>query len=173
MWVGEQQPDRSWLAGARTVTSATGSGIAAPIAGDAAGFALAAGVVRPEEVAQGHIDHALQFTSPYITNTFVAPAIHTGGGGQNDPDAMPMGTRIQLDPATDISGLARAQRIIAQAFKTYGAYLTDLSGSLAIRGEASIGRASQGGPTDIWTPVGVTDPSLRSIPWERMRVVAP
>lgn len=172
MWVADQQPNGSWMAGARTVTSSTGSGVSAEIGGNAAGFALAAGVIRPEEIAQGRIEHALQFTSPYVRNRFVAPAIH-GDGRQSDPDAMPMGTRIQLDPAADISGLPRAQRIAAQALKEYGAYLTDSSGSLAIRGEASIGRASQGGPTDIWGPVGVTDPSMRSIPWDQMRVILP
>jgi len=171
MWAAERQADGSWMAGARTVTSSTGSGISAEIGGNAAGFALAAGIIRPEEIAQGRIDHALQFTSPYVRNRFVAPAIH-GDGRQADPDAMPMGTRIQLDPATDVSGLPRVQRIIAQAFKEYGAYLSDSSGSLAIRGEASIGRASQGGPADIWAPVGVTDPAMKTIPWERMRVVS-
>jgi len=172
MWVAEQQPGGSWMAGTRTVTSSTGSGIASPIAGNAAGFALAAGIIRPEEIAQGRIEHALQFTTPFTANKFVAPAIH-GDGRQLDPDAMPMGTRIQLDPATDISNLPRTQRIVAQALKDYGAYLSDTGGSLAIRGEASIGRASQGGPDDIWTPVGVTDPTMRSIPWEQMRVIQP
>ena len=172
MWVAGQQTDGSWMAGARTVTSITGSGIAAPIAGNAAGFALAAGIVRPEEIAAGRIDHALTFTSPYVRNAIVAPAVH-GDGSQTDPNAMPMGTRIQLDPSTDISALPRPQRIIAQALKDYGAFLTDSSGSLAIRGEASIGRASQGGPADIWSPVGVQDSSLRSVPWARMRVILP
>jgi hypothetical protein len=170
MWVADQQTDGSWMAGARTVTSNSGSGVSAEIGGNAAGFALAAGLIRPEEIAQGRIDHALQFTSPYIRNRFVAPAIH-GDGREADADAMPMGTRIQLDPAADVSGLPRVQRILAQALKDYGAYLSDSSGSLAIRGEASIGRASQGGPADIWAPVGVTDPSMKDIPWERMRVV--
>jgi outer membrane biosynthesis protein TonB len=172
MWVAGQQADGSWMAGARTVTSITGSGVAAPIAGNAAGFALAAGIVRPEEIAAGRIDHALTFTSPYVRNAIVAPALH-GDGSQTDPNAMPMGTRIQLDPSTDISALPRPQRIIAQALKDYGAYLTDSSGSLAIRGEASIGRASQGGAADIWSPVGVQDSSLRSLPWARMRVILP
>ena len=172
MWVGSEAADGSWTAGARAASSTTGSGIAGPVSGNAAGFALAAGVIRPEEIAAGHIDHALVFTSPYVRNTYVAPAVH-GDGRQSDPNAMPMGTHIQLDPSYDISGLSRTQRIIAQAFKDYGAYLVDSSGSLAIRGEASIGRASTGGPSDIWSPVGVTNTNLQSIPWDHMRVVLP
>ena len=119
MWVAEQQGDSSWKAGARTVTTSTGSGISSEIGGNAAGFALAAGVIRPEEIAQGHIDHALQFTSPTVRNTYVKPAIH-GDGRSSDANAMPMGTRMQLDPDYDISGLSRVDRIIAQAFKDYG-----------------------------------------------------
>ncbi|HMJ34657.1 MAG TPA: hypothetical protein VK501_12125 [Baekduia sp.] len=172
MWVAEQQGDGSWLAGARATSSASGSGIAGALAGNAAGFALAAGVVRPEEIKAGRVDHALVFTSPYVRNTFVAPAVH-GDGRQSDVNAMPMGTHIQLDPSADISKLARPQKIVAQALKDYGAYLVDSSGSLAIRGEASIGRASTGGPSDIWTPVGVTDTSMKTIPWNQMRVIAP
>jgi hypothetical protein len=170
MWVAERQADGGWMAGARAATSTKGSGVVGPIAGNAAGFALAAGVVRPEEIAAGRIRHALVFTSPDVRNGFVAPAVH-GDGKQTDPDAMPMGTRIQLNPAADISRLPAAQRIIAQALKDYGAYLGDSSGSLALRGEASIGRASTGGPADIWSSVGVTDAALRTIPWDQMRVV--
>lgn len=170
MWVGVQQPDGSWKAGARYVISRAGSGIAAPIAGTAAGIGLAAGVIRPEEISAGRISHALAFTSPYVRNTFVAPAIHTDGR-RTDPNAMPMGTRIQLDPAADISGLPRPERIVAEALKQYGAYLVDSSGSLAIRAEAPIGRASTGGPTDIWTPVGVNATDLSDLPWDRVRVI--
>jgi hypothetical protein len=172
MWVAEQQSDGSWMSGCRAVTAAQGNGIAGALAGNAAGFALAAGVIRPEEIKAGRIDHALVFTSPYVRNTFVAPAVH-GDGAQADANAMPMGTRIQLDPAADISRLPKAQKLVAQALKDYGAFLVDSSGSLAIRGEASIGRASTGGPSDIWTPVGVTDTSMKSIPWNQMRVIAP
>jgi hypothetical protein len=172
MWVGYENADGSWGAGARAATSTTGNGIAGPVSGNAAGFALAAGVIRPEEIAAGHIDHALVFTSPYVRNSYVAPAVH-GDGRQTDPNAMPMGTHIQLDPSFDISSLSRTQKVIAQAMKDYGAFLVDSSGSLAIRGEASIGRASTGGPSDIWSPVGVTNSNLQSIPWDHMRVVLP
>jgi hypothetical protein len=172
MWVAEQQADGSWKAGARAISSTTGNGVAGSLAGNAAGFSLAAGVIRPEEIRAGRIDHALVFTSPYVRNSYVAPAVH-GDGKQSDPDAMPMGTRIQLDPSVDISGLPAYKRIVAQALKDYGAYLVDSSGSVAVRGEASIGRASMGGASDMWSPVGVTDSSLSALPWGKMRVIVP
>jgi len=169
VWVAERQSDGHWRSGARTVVS--GTPIAGPVAATASGFALTAGVVRPEEIARGRIDHALAFTAPYVRNRFVAPAVH-GDGRVGDPRALPMGAHIQLDPRVDVSGLPRPQQIVARALQEYGAYLVDTGGSLALRAEASIGRARRGRPTDIWAPVGVTSSSLQAIPWHRMRVLA-
>ena len=167
LWGAVRQADGSWRAGSRTIVSGT------PVAGKegatASGLALTAGLLRPEEIARGRIDHALAFTTPYVRNRIVAPAVK-GDGRQRDPLAMPMGTHIQLDPSADITSLPRPERIIARALKVYGAYLVDTGGSLAIRAETGIGRA-RSGTRDIWSPVGVTSPSLRDIPWDQMRVV--
>jgi hypothetical protein len=167
LWGAVRQADGSWRAGSRTIVSGT------PVAGKegatASGLALTAGLLRPEEIAQGRIDHALAFTTPYVRNRVVPPAVK-GDGRQRDPLAMPMGTHIQLDPNTDITRLPRPERIIARALKVYGAYLVDTGGSLAIRAEAGIGRARTG-TRDIWSPVGMASPSLRDIPWDHMRVV--
>ena len=55
--------------------------------------------MRPEEIAQGHIDHALFFTTPYTRRDYIAcPATHTDGR-TDDAAAIPEGGRIQLDPA--------------------------------------------------------------------------
>lgn len=167
LWAAERQADGSWRAGSRTIV--TGTPVAGKEGATASGLALTAGLLRPEEIARGRIDHALAFTTPYVRNRFVPPAVK-GDGRQHDPLAMPMGTHVQLDPAVDISGLPRPQRIIARALQVYGAYLVDTGGSLAIRAEAGIGRA-RSGTRDIWTPVGVTSPSLQDIPWHRLRVI--
>src|SRR5207247_10917092 len=60
----------AWSAGSRYVSSSTGWGALCPQgqhcgAAVAAGYNAFGGVVRPEEIAQGHIDHALFFTTPY------------------------------------------------------------------------------------------------------------
>jgi hypothetical protein len=169
VWVAKRQSDGHWRSGARAVVS--GSPVVGPVAATASGFALTAGLVRPEEIARGRIDHALAFTTPYTRNRVVAPAVH-GDGRHRDPRAMPMGAHIQLDPHVDIAGLPRPVRIIARALQEYGAYLVDTGGSLALRAEAGIGRARTGRTKDIWTPVGVTSASLEEIPWHRMRVLA-
>ena len=174
MWVARQRPDGKWRAGARHVLARNGP-LVVPKGGvgaTASNIALSVGVVRPGEIAAGRIDHALAFTTPAVRRDYVAPATHSDGR-TSARDAMPMGTRIQLDPAVDISGLPRPTRVIAQALKTYGAYLVDSSHTLALRAEATP-RSGEADTNDAaWGAVGVTDSSLRELPWARMRVVAP
>lgn len=163
----------SWSAGSRYVTSTTGIG-AMCAAGQrcggavAAGFAELAGVLRPEEIAQGYIDHALVFTTPYTRSGFIAcPATHTDGA-YDDPAAIPEGARIQLDPSFDVDAQPWPawEKTIARTLQTYGAYLVDTGGSLSIRGEANLVRGY-----DAWDLAGVTSAGLSSLPWSRMRVL--
>src|SRR5262249_44033241 len=61
----------SWSAGSRTVSVAKwgavcGYGQRCGGGGVAAGFNEWGGVIRPEEIAQGHIDHALAISLPYV-----------------------------------------------------------------------------------------------------------
>jgi hypothetical protein len=156
LWRARRAADGAWRAGAAVVSRVPGSGVAGPIAADAAGFVLSAGVVRGAELRRGHIGHALVFTTPHVRRGHVPPAVH-GDGRQGAPDAMPIGTRIQLDPDLDLDGLPRTARVVARALQTYGAYLVDTGGSLAIRAEAGIGG----------------DAALTAIPWDRLRVLAP
>ncbi len=69
------------------------------------------------------------------------PATHTDGV-YNDIAALPEGARIQLDPAFNVEAQAwpRWEKTIAHALQTYGAYVGDTGGSLAIFGEANIDR---------------------------------
>jgi hypothetical protein len=156
LWRARRAPDGSWRAAAAVVSPVPGSGVAGPIAADAAGFVLSAGVVRADELRRGQIAHALVFTTPHVRRGHVPPAVH-GDGLRGDADAMPMGTHIQLDPDLDVHDLPRTARVVARALQTYGAYLVDTGGSLAIRAEAGIGG----------------DPALTAIPWARTRVLAP
>jgi hypothetical protein len=175
MWVGYRRDD-GWRAGTRWETRADG-----PAANCAPGehcggavasnFALAAGVVRPEEIAQGHIDHALMITTPYTRKGVKAcPATNTDGR-QDDPAALPLGARVQLDPSLDVGRLALPawKRTIARALQVYGAYVVDTGGSLAVRAESNRGRGY-----DAWSRAGVPggSPGLGDLPWSRMRVLA-
>jgi hypothetical protein len=176
MWLAahDRQADR-WTAGSRYVIPTTGWGAACVVGGRcgsavAAGFAEMGGIIRPEEIAQGHIDHGLFITVPHARMDLVAcPATGTDGT-DNDPAAIPEGARIQLDPAFDVESQPWPawEKIIARAFQVYGAYVGDTGGSLAVRAEATLNRGY-----DAWSQAGTpSGPSLATIPWARFRVLS-
>jgi hypothetical protein len=100
---------------------------------DAAGLPIFPGLVRYDEVAAGHINHALRFTAPATRNSFVWPARHyasTNSGWQYPP----MGTRFRLKKDFDISSFPPHVQVILQALKTYGMILADNGASWFISG---------------------------------------
>jgi hypothetical protein len=90
---------------------------------DAAGLPILPGLVRPDEVAAGVIDHAIRVTVPNTDDRFIWPARHQAG--QADPSDPPMGLRLRLKASVDISGYPRMDRVILQALKTYGMIVAD------------------------------------------------
>jgi hypothetical protein len=183
LWQGVHDPlTDTWTAGSRLAASADwGAGCALGTrcggGGTAAGFMEFGGVIRPEEIAQGHIDHALVIDTPYIRAGYIAcPAVNywasEGPEYKDDSNAIPLGARIQMDPRVDVDAKPWPQweKVVARALQTYGAYVTDVSGSLEVRGEASLDRGY-----DAWTLVGMPGPpkpSLVDLPWKRFRVLA-
>lgn len=90
---------------------------------DAAGLAILPGLVRPEEIAAGVIDHAIRVTVPATDSAYVWPARHEAG--VDNASLPPMGLRLRLKSSVDISGYPRVDRIILQALKTYGMIVAD------------------------------------------------
>ena len=175
MWLAAYNPKTdAWSSGGRFVTDATGWGAnCGPSVhchgAVAAGFAAFGGIVRPEEIAQGHIDHALFLTDPYTRKGFTAcPATHTDGIS-NDSAAIPEGARIQLDPAFNVNAQPwpRWEKIIAHALQTYGGYVGDTGGTLGFVAESSLNRGY-----DAWSLAGLPRlPSLANLPWAHFRVL--
>ena len=171
MWIAQKTD--GWAAGSRFTFPIAASGPCATgqrcNSAVAAGFALMGGVIRPEEIAQGHIDHALVFTTPVTKAGVIAcPASHTDGKF-SDPGAMPEGARIQLDPDFDVAATSWPawKKTIARALQRYGAYLGDTGGTVAIRGEADVNRGY-----NAWAMAGAPEgASLSDLPWGRMRVL--
>jgi hypothetical protein len=91
---------------------------------NAAGTPYLPGLIRYDEVASGHIDHAIAMTATGIGNTYVWPASRTASSlsGSKYP---PMGTRFRLKANVDISGFTPNVRVVLEALKTYGAILMD------------------------------------------------
>jgi hypothetical protein len=164
----------SWASGGRYVTAASGWGAlcASTYQCDgavAAGFAAFGGVVRPEEIAQGHIDHALFVTNPFTRKSYAAcPATHTDGIS-DDSAAIPEGAQIQLDPAFNVNAQPwpRWEKVIAHALQTYGGYIGDTGGTLGLVGEAGLDRGY-----DAWSLAGVPPiAALAGFPWSQFRVL--
>jgi hypothetical protein len=90
---------------------------------DAAGLAILPGLVRPEDVVSGVIDHAIRVTVPETDARFVWPARHEAG--VDDASLPPMGLRLRLKASVPIAAYPRVDRIILQALKTYGMIVAD------------------------------------------------
>ncbi len=119
-----------------------GSGAAFPLDGnyrrpegwtsaDAAGLAILPGLVRYDEVyGSGPIRHAFRMTVR-TTNGYVWPASHRAG---STAGALPMGARLRLKAATDISSYPAPIRKIYQALKTYGLIVADNGSDMYVTG---------------------------------------
>jgi hypothetical protein len=96
------------------------------------GIPYLTGLVRPCEIAQGHIDHALAMGVPKTSTEFVYPG--TRSDGQSPASTgIPEGTRLQLDPSISDDtirswGCTGACFTVAKTAQTYGAYVADTSG---------------------------------------------
>jgi hypothetical protein len=163
-----------WTSSAGAGVSLDGNGVApaGTASGDASNLPLLGGLIRPEEILQGHIDHALVFSMPGVSDLgHVCPATHNDGS-TNDPNAPMEGTRLQLDPSVnvDLLGLPSWEKPIVRAMQQYGMYLRDGGASFAIYGENPISRGY-----DAWSKVGMPggdQAGLAGIPWSKLRVVA-
>ncbi len=100
---------------------------------DAGGLPIFPGLVRYDEVAAGHIDHALRFTLQSSRAAFVAPASHWASNSTN-PLAAPMGMRVRLKSSFDISGFSQSNRVILAALKKYGMIMADNGSSMFLSG---------------------------------------
>ena len=100
---------------------------------DAAGLPIFVGLARYDEVAAGAINHALRYTVPTTQRAFVAPASHWASTVTN-PSAPPMGTRLRLKAAFDISGFPADDQVILTALKRYGMILADNGSAVFISG---------------------------------------
>lgn len=169
LWQASANSDGTWNAknGYHYNTNWDGSPGAGPshFVSRGAGMPYLAGLIRPCEIAQGHIDHAIAFAYDYPTGEFIYPATKSDGSG-TFPD-MPEGTRLQLNPGlTDqqIQGLncTNSCFIIAKALQKYGMIVVDKSGHPKIYPEYE-GTAHWNGTVKASTP--------SVIPYSQFRVL--
>jgi hypothetical protein len=98
---------------------------------DAAGLAILPGLVRYDEVfASGEIEHAFRVTVR-ATNGYTYPASHRAG---STTGALPMGARLRLKAARNISGFTPEMQRIFRAMKKYGLIVADNGSDLYVNG---------------------------------------
>ena len=74
---------------------------------DAAGLPIFPGLVRYDEVAAGHLDHAIRVTFDSTRNAWIHPASHCAGD-TSSPSAPPMGLRLRLKAGYGLGGFSGA-----------------------------------------------------------------
>jgi hypothetical protein len=147
-----------------------------PFGSRGAGVPYLAGLVRPCEIRSGSIRHALAFAYPYPSPAYVYPATKSDGIGSRD--ALPEGTRLQLDPTLTTDNL-RARGCddecltIARALQRYGMYVIDNGGRPKLMMEYEqtahwdgLVGADTASPIPLadFEPVLNTAPSVRALP---------
>ncbi len=153
--------DGSWHAGSGAVFDLDTGALrpAGWTSADAAGLPILPGLVRYDEVASGHIDHALRFTVSQTRRAYVAPARHYASS-RTDASLPPMGMRVRLKADYDISGYPAQARVILQAMKTYGMIVADNGSSWFVSGT----------PDPRWDDAQLN--TLKNVPGRAFEVVA-
>jgi hypothetical protein len=147
MW-NATHDERGWQCGVGAEMDLDGDGVRPPAETNetwytshgprACGFPLIAGLIRPEEIEAGRIDHALVVAYPHIRAGIYTPPASTAQNRVGDEAiktrGIPCGGRIQLDPELDLDSLALSAgaKVIARALQEYGAFVGDYSGSLSL-----------------------------------------
>ncbi len=131
-----------------------------------AGMPYLVGLIRPFEIKQGRIEHAIAFGMNYPSPLFIYPA--TKSDGENPPPALPAGARVQLDPSIgeadfETWGLDNTGKIIARALQEYGMILVDRSGHPKLYAEYE--------GTAHWNGMLHKD-TVRRIPYEHFKVLS-
>jgi hypothetical protein len=140
-----------------------------PFGSRGAGVTYYSGLIRPYEIQRGYIDHALAFAYNYASPNWIYPASKSDGKS-TDPNALPEGARLQLDPTmteTQLrnAGCSSAAIVIAKAMQEYGMYVIDNSGSDKVMLEYS------GTASPSWTSLAVGRSTPSCIPMSRVRWV--
>jgi len=106
---------------------------------DAAGYPIAPLLFNADEVAAGHIDHAIRFILPNSRMrklVYVHPATHSTFATSGPATAPPYGTRLRLRADYPVQNLpSLGARVVAQAMQKYGILLAD-GGTIALTAQS-------------------------------------
>lgn len=175
--------DGSWTASMIYFWDLNGSGYATPFSGNiwwtigarGSGMPLVAGLIRPEEIAAGAINHALvaatpinrQSLDPSIRWQLCSPAARTDGNLVGNQYILE-GARLQLDPTLNLNalGLSPATKTVALAMQKYGMFIGDNSSDFNIYFQ-NIGPSAN---NNAWNQYGYFS-DIGKIPVNEFRVI--
>jgi hypothetical protein len=131
------KPRPHWNADAGVAWDLTSSGLRPEgwTSADAAGLPIFPGLVRYDEVAAGHLDHAIRVTVESTRDAWVHPASHCAGD-TSSAAAPPMGLRLRLKAGYGLGRFSGAARTIAEAMKRYGLIVADNGSNWYISGSS-------------------------------------
>lgn len=103
----------------------------------ATGLPLLGGLIRPSDLAAGHIDHALSLGIPQARARYFAWPAQRTDGAVYSTSAIPEGQRFRLDPHLDLRKIPMAPivRMIATAAQRYGIIVRDQAGAVTLYAE--------------------------------------
>ena len=178
-WVANRDASGRWSAcwGGRLDAVSTSYGFFSDGFGaSASGLAIAAGMVGLADVRAGRIDHALTLAipGPAAWPAMSWPA-QRSDGGNTDPNAIPEGTRLRLDPSVDVDslGLHPVAAMVAKAAQQYGFIVTDQSGAVSVSTESGAAEAAVTG-VDPWEGILGGTPDylvMQHFPWHSLQVL--
>jgi hypothetical protein len=113
---------------------------------DAAGLAIAPGILRHDEAAAGPVKHAIRFTVRCTTNKYVKPATHAAVPTNDvcdpkspNPAMPPMGLRVRMKADYTLAGASPIVANILAGFKKYGMILADNGSNFYFQGDPNAG----------------------------------
>ena len=139
-----------------------------------AGVSRLAGLIRPDELAQGRINHALVGPTGYSCKaTYRYPAVKSDGSSTAS-NCIPEGARVQLDPSVNCTappGIEQWEITVCRALKEYGWYNID-NGNVGVEG-FGIQFENPAGETDVYRNMGIKEyMPIRDIPLRKLRVLS-
>jgi hypothetical protein len=97
----------------------------------------ATGIMTPQELRRGRIDHVLYLAIPDARKDVCAEPANGTDGNVDSPDAIPEGARFRLDPAFDVDALDAPPmtKIMARAAQRYGVVVGNRAGAVNFAAE--------------------------------------
>ncbi len=176
-WHAQLQPD-GWHArwGGKMSSASTNPGyFVAPYGATATSLPLLGGLMTPDELAAGRIDHALALAIPAAgSGQPVWPAQRTDGVATTSP-AIPEGTRFRVDPSLNVDAMkaSAAVKAMVRAAQRYGIIVRDQAGTVAFFAEDPTPWGTNPYPAIFGTRWLDQYNALKPFPWDRLQVVAP